>query len=790
MISPDETLTNSSGVDPNNPFVDYALPDGFFPGAQSASCFALPPLICPGFEWVIPEPVVCPGVDLVPPDLLPIEPGLDGQVTDSGEPIPPTGGFDPVIDGGWTDAPVEDGLDSFQPEPAPFEEDSFATTMALGEEGGDFIIHNCWLPPYLPFPDTSELPSLTSFAIGEESGDQFDPSGIWLDGKPAVDEVDPWVQDWSGDSDSVTFDDGFSSEQPTSETEIDPEGSIQPFISGVPLTDIFLDGFDPAAIGSTDDTVGLPVDQVDFNLESGIDPPFDPGSQSTNDFDFGTIEAQDPNFDIQPISCTFYTYYSTLDWYEIPFVQLEDIVSFGGDGFSDITSTDLTTEVLDAGDGLSEGVSLVLPSQPDPSPADFTVTTCAMGEESGDGWLDPWEPIDAVTENDSSSPFEAVDPSDEGVGGQDGFISDIDGIDYTYELGYPDIYPIGVLYDEVSYDDGYFDYWTWLDNPYYFTDDSTFDFNIENPVLIACFDQVDLPLPCEPLFPDFPLLTPPSDVGSLPDGGETVELSWLDADTSEPLTEDSVPEDSISEVLILEDSGDSFFESIDWTMPYGYITKAFGEDSGGMFEFGETIFEKESPLDLDVFVFGYHAPLGCGGYLRKDPLEVELHEWTSEVPDPDPIPLTTRGQDSDGVIKPWYRTVVTAPVEGEGLASAETSLTTSEPSGSNPSVAVISPSTVVDAPPTTSSTEESGSGIVTFPVGPQDDVPSTSGESALPTTVTSVETPSVVSGDSEPPATAPAEPAVDPFALFLLDSGGPAPNPPEAFALPLLTAKS
>jgi hypothetical protein len=142
------------------------------------------------------------------------------------------------------------------------------------------------------------------------------------------------------------------------------------------------------------------------------------------------------------------------------------------------------------------------------------------------------------------------------------------------------------------------------------------------------------------------------------------------------------------------------------------------------------------------------------------------------------------------VIQPWYRTVVAAPVEGEGLASAETSLTTSEPSGSNPSVAIIPPSTVVDAPPTTSSTEENGSGIVTFPVGPQDDVPSTSGESALPTTVTSVETPSVVFGDSEPPATAPSEPALDPFALFLLDSGGLAPNPLEAFALPLLTAKS
>jgi hypothetical protein len=179
---------------------------------------------------------------------------------------------------------------------------------------------------------------------------------------------------------------------------------------------------------------------------------------------------------------------------------------------------------------------------------------------------------------------------------------------------------------------------------------------------------------------------------------------------------------------------------------------------------------------------------------------------------------------------PWYRTLVVAtPVEAESIDSSETSTTpleghelfvgcpplTPEPElletvavhptdllakpetlfaqsetlGSKTSAAGIA-STEADATPTTSATEAKGSVIATFAGGLQEDVEPTSEQSALPTTVTAEETPSVASDDPEQPSTSPSDDALNPFALFLLDSGGPAPNPLETVILPLLTSKS
>ena len=802
MTSPDETLTNSSRLDASNPFVDYALPDWFSPDAQGASCIALPPLVCPGFEWVIPEPVVCPGVDLAPPDPLPSEAGLDAQGAGSGDLIPATGGPDPLIDGGSTDFAVGDGFDPLQPEPAPFDDASFATTMSVGEEGGDSIIFNCWLPPYLPFPDTAELSSVTSFALGEESGDQFDPSGIGLDGKPPVDETDPWLQDWSGESDFGGFDEGFPSDQPLSETEIDPEGSIETFVPGVPLTDFVLDAFDPTAGGSPDDP-------VDVNLESDTSFPFDLGFPATNDSDLGTIDYQDPFFDFQPIACIVYTYNVTFESY-ISITPFEEFVPLDGEEYTQETFEDVSGDVRGAGDVPFQDDSLVLPSDPELVPADLTFTTCAIGEESGDGWLDPWQPVDAVIEVDPSSPSQAGDPSDEGAGDSSDeaagdpvvFLIDDGTADST------DPQPIyidgGNIYDEYNSDPSFtpefesvldnsdpglseetFDF-TYFDfNNYYeyieSTDDSLFVYNgstdyysVYRPILIACFDQGELPLPCEPLPPELPLPNPP----------------------------------------------------IDWTMPYGYTTKAFGEEGGDGFYLGRPIFEKEPPLDSEFVFLSDPTQSDSDETVLEEslPWDGEWQEATTETSDPDPIPLTNRGQDADGVILPWYRTLVVAPpVEAEPIDSSETTTTTleghelfvgcppltpepelletvavhptdplakSETPGSNASAAGIPSSTDADAAPTTSSMEEKGSVDVSIPVGPEEDAKPIPGLSALPTSVTADETPSVASDDPEQPSTSPSDDALNPIALFLLDSGGPAPNPLENVLLPLLTSKS
>jgi hypothetical protein len=534
----------------------------------------------------------------------------------------------------------------------------------------------------------------------------------------------------------------------------------------VPLTDVVLDGFDPLA-------GGFPDAPVDVNLESDTIFPFDLGFPATNDSDFVTIEDQDPIIDFQPFACFYYDYYAMINTTtfvtpEISIIQFDDTVSFGGDGFiTQDTSADGSGDVLGAGDVPSQDDSLVLPSDPEPVPADITFTTFAMGEETGDGWLDPWHPVDAVIEVDPSSPFQAGDSSDEAAGDPVVFLIDdgtagstdpqpiyLDGGNtYDEYISDPSFMPDFEsvpdnsdpgLYEE-TFDFTYFDfsndyeYAELTDDPLFVYDGSTDYYSGYRPILIACFDQEELPLPCEPLPPELPLPTPPTD----------------------------------------------------WTMPYGYTTKAFGEEGGDGFYLGRPIFEKELPLDSEFLFLSDPTQSDSDETVLVEslPWDGEWQEVTTGTSDPDPIPLTNRGQDADGVIMPWYRTLVVAtPVEAEtpGSNTAAAGI----PSSTDADAAPTTSSVDAVAAPTTSSAEEKAPVVATFPVGPQEDVKPTSEQSALSTTVTAEETPSVASEDPEQPSTPPAEPALNPIALFLLDSGGPAPNPLENVILPLLTSKS
>jgi hypothetical protein len=730
MISLDESLINSSGVDPTNPFVDYALPEGF--PAQSAGCIALPPLVCPPFELAVPEPSGW-------------EPGFDGQADGSDAlASPPTGGADPLIDGGTSDSPVDSGFGSLNPDPGSIEDVPLAITMAMGEEGEgvDVVIHNCWLPPYLPFPDTTELPIATTMAIGEESGDVFDGSSIGLEGKPAGDGVDPWLQNWFDQPDFSAFEDGVSSElDPAPEPEAGPEDSPH-FVSGVPLTDFALDGFDLTEVGS----VG---DQIDINLELDPDSFLDPGSYSTEDIHLETTVEQAPVFYFQPFACVLYVETSFI-YPEISFIDsyipFENDFAGGegpsgsGDELTEPSPSESSTDTFDTGDVLPQEDVTDQLSELFPVPEEIVFTTMAVGEESGDGWVDPWEPLEPLIEVDPFLPFlpsgsgddESGEPpsvpSDEASSeidssgwvdqsSTDGFVDEggtantepvpADSTDEPFDEGseflidpyvpadieYPEF--IDDYYGYPGYPE-YFEYVEYIDpsehfpelqyENVYFYDDyyrpkfeyEYIDFNLvlhkKPPVAIACYDQFEFLPPVEDFTPDPTLLDSTLEfypVFEEDNPGDTSEVS-VEISLELPSVDDPPSVDSGSEGFdefgsLPMDPDQIVDEWINGSPSFGSITtKAYGEESGGgNFFRGDVICDKkllddtESPFLIDSLQLESDFVV-TDEFITADG---EEDQSGSQSSDGDSPPIIGRGQDPDGVIRPWYRTLVYAAVE-------------------------------------------------------------------------------------------------------------------------------
>ncbi|MEB3316764.1 MAG: hypothetical protein VKO39_01265 [Cyanobacteriota bacterium] len=328
--------------------------------------------------------------------------------------------------------------------------------------------------------------------------------------------------------------------------------------------------------------------------------------------------------------------------------------------------------------------------------------------------------------------------------------------------------------------------------------------------------------------------------------------SWYDeATTGEAFTSDPFIDDpavlpteelqtgSVSEEISPEaDSSADSVEVISDVIPHpGITTKAFGEESGSGFDlYPYKQFVEEDFIDDSLFTFIveldveedsstetiFLTSFDDSGEVDSGEADIcvladsstgneNAVEGSEHFADGDVYtPPVGRGQDSDGVIKPWYRTLVFKDVSESGILyslsspeSDDTTVTTPDSStSSTPTAAVpISPDpteVVSTADPGASSlpspTESDPLQSVANPEAEASPVaPSSNASVGTPAlALTPVESPLPVAAavDSDPVTSSGGLEGVNPGSSLLEDAGRKAPNPLEYLGLPLLSSSS
>jgi hypothetical protein len=841
----------------------------------------LPPVICPPFEPIVPEST---GGGSGPD-------GLDG----SGDPDTPltewidpwpTGGLDPVIDGGT----VESTLD---------------TSTVIGEEI-DGINRGCWFPPALPVPEATEVVRATTMAIGEESGEAFDPADFWLEPKPAADGSDTWSSDGTDSSVPEGFEDVFWTEPADTEIGWIPEESIRPFGFEVPFSDSDLDATDAGS-----------------SLDGGADTiaEFDLGSSSPEQADGSEFSKNVSFSDPVTFSC----------WIDqaLPPLLLSTAVPLPSDpsdeavaGSSDQAFGEDTSTPSGSIDGVATDNSSEISLEADPPSEPMLFTTMAVGEEAGDVAYIPSLPLDAsIVEDpfipalppelghdgnaDDFSTWTDVVPVESGMPVKldldvsDGFADDsslatdsaqtdftdssddglfVDTYEYgTYSYVYnPDYSECDYFTDSADYSD-YSDYiyntvpepWGYvsIDGSYDYYDsdqeityydcfDATTDSEEYNqtvyasgattyqslPIFATCHGEVD---PAEPTDSLSYLVDPP-----LYDGIEVDSSISIVADPDSNVLGDDA---NSTESNLEEVSETHLVELFDSNVLPTWTTKAYGEDASGGFDPYQTIVEDDFIND-PIFTLGEVLISEHYNVLFETLVGMADNQETIDSPENSeiniaPRPLLGRGQDSDGVIKPWYRSAVFKAAESESSDSSESASTSlqetldgeftsvvfdSEPKAmlaeftpdtepdprilstlstlksevlAASSIDVSTPAPAID-PLSAASGILSPSNPVSAPLtSPAESAPLQSvanqeiPQSAAITNVSDGPPSVALTPVGSPPAvTAPAETnqltttfdqdGVNPISLLFQDPGRKAPNPLENFELPLLSSKS
>lgn len=417
MILLDDSSIAPSSSAAENPFVNYALPDWMSAEIPPVAICGLPPLAPPFFEtgWI----------ELGESDPGPPSKDPSGISAEDGVVWP----IDPLIEAGSVDLVGEDPLSLLVPKPAPFADGFGITSMVFGEESGDPIICSCWLPPFLPFPDAVDLPTLTTDALGEETGEAYPAEPI------SITKVSPyeWDEAWGSQSpdasESVIVDASSWSDDGMEEAVfLGPPATVDPV-----LPDTAESSFLGVDSNGADPSFYLGVDL------GGIDQVVEETGQESSDttleptyveHTFVESTELEPTyvFDYEAISiaCIVTCWVDPFPVFAAEFLPVEispisideptncfeflagipDSYQDGGE-HSVIDPIVIETPVLEAEQTESSIPTIFVDPIPTryPSEDEFSITTMAIGEESSDSFGGCWFPIDQPIEFYPETPF-------------------------------------------------------------------------------------------------------------------------------------------------------------------------------------------------------------------------------------------------------------------------------------------------------------------------------------------------------------------------------------------------
>ncbi|MFN9547438.1 MAG: hypothetical protein ACK6AD_10275 [Cyanobacteriota bacterium] len=652
FIPQDPTATIQSG-DIQNPFVNYVLPASFLIDESSAYSSSLPAGDLPPVEEAV-----------VTWEVMDDSVASQNAEPASGESF---GGLDPLISGNTSStSAVESGLGDVWVEP---QDSLLATTLAVGEEAGD-ILTGCWLSPWEPAPETAELATLTTRAIGEEGGAVFNPDAYGWDGdgETPVEDFAPWLNEWTDESEGAV-DAGadlsglqdkswLPSEPAPAETQtLLPEGP--PSEPVVAMTGEILSNDEPSGsdvftdysyYDSVNTAYACVVNLASFSVVEAMTISFEATSDASLESESGFLAEAIP---------------VTESGFTDPFVSdpITTGLETGAQSWDDTTTSinlDLTSEIdpvfafeqsfpeqeeaftsQEDSTAFSEESAVIFeadPQQVTPFSADSgVIIDDPIWMSDGQSWLDQGDlfPLNAPA---------AIDFADSG------------------ETGFIDAY----AFDDVQ-PEQYAEQNSYVDDAYA----STCDFGVK-PIVIACYDQSVLP--------EFSTLS-----------SNAVELasSWIDqAATSESgLVETTAEVSQTSDDLSEAQTASSFLDS--GVVPLdsaGFPMDTSVADEGSSVIPRVAIFKQPlqedsgttSVIDLDPLLTSSNSGFSDEVETVDDPesLNKQTDDQTSDTTETDGTQLWGRGVDSYGEIMPWYRTFVTseqaaAPLESSAASSLD-----------------------------------------------------------------------------------------------------------------------
>jgi len=418
MILLDDSSINPSSSAAENPFVNYALPDWMSADTPVAPICWLPPVVAPPF-------FEADSIELGESD--PSLPSKEPSGVSAEEVVAwPT---DPLIEAGSVDLLGEDPPSLVVSKPDPFADGFGITTMVFGEESADPIIGSCWLPPFLPFPDAVDLPTLTTCALGEETGEAYPAEPI------SITKISPheWDETWGyQDTDDSEFaiveESSWSDDGMEEAVFLGPPATVDPVLPDTAESSFLgedSNGADPSFylgvdLGGIDQVVEeTGQESSDTTLEpTYVEHTFVESTElePTYVFDYEAISIAcittcwvDPfpvfaaeflSVEISPISIDEPT-----NCFEF-LAGIPDSYQDGGE-HSVIDPIVIETPVLEAEQTESSIPTIFVDPIPTryPSEDEFSITTMAIGEESSDSFGGCWFPIDQPIDFYPETPF-------------------------------------------------------------------------------------------------------------------------------------------------------------------------------------------------------------------------------------------------------------------------------------------------------------------------------------------------------------------------------------------------